>query len=77
MKRMWTTLVAALVLAGSVAVTPAHAATAANNAVKVMAAMRYSIIDVILISDEVCGPDAVGWSASNFTDDGWDLTCYY
>ncbi|MFL5381789.1 MAG: hypothetical protein ACJ8GN_04675 [Longimicrobiaceae bacterium] len=68
MKRIWTSFCAALALAGSLYLaTPAQA----------QARPGYTLIDVIVISDAVCGPDAVGWSASNFTADGWDLTCYY
>lgn len=78
MKRMLSTLCAALVLSGSVTVaTPAHAATTTSPSTRIAAQERYTVDDVIAISDAVCGPDAVGWSATNFTSDGWDLTCYY
>jgi hypothetical protein len=78
MKRMISSLCAALVLTGSVTLAaPAHAATGKSAVTRIADMVRYSLADVIAVSDEVWGPDAVGWSAGNFTDSGWDLTCYY
>lgn len=71
-KQIWTSLVAALVIAAGSArlATPAHAATPTGPC-------AFTVLDLIAVSDAICGGG--NWSASNISCSGdtmsWDLTC--
>lgn len=72
-KQIWTSLVAALVIAAGSArlATPAHAATTSQSC-------AFTVFDLIDISDAICGGGS--WSATNISCDGdtmsWTLSCY-
>jgi hypothetical protein len=71
-KQLWTSLVAALVIAAGSArlATPAHAAATTQ--------CPFTVMDLIAVSDAVCGGG--DWSATNISCSGdtmsWTLTCY-
>jgi hypothetical protein len=72
-KQIWTSLVAALVIAAGSArlATPAHAATTTSQS------CAFTVFDLIDISDAICGGG--NWSATDISCDGdtmsWTLSC--